>query len=102
DATDLIERQLDAMARTLDAVLPTDGGARPEPVPEAAPVKPSGTRRILVADDSAAVCESFAAILRDLGHEVRTVQNGVEAVDEATAWMPDFVMLDVNMPKLNG
>ena len=48
------------------------------------------------------MCESLAAILRDLGHEVRTVQDGQQAVDAATAWMPDFVLLDVNMPRLNG
>ena len=48
------------------------------------------------------MCESFASILTDLGHDVRTAHDGVEAVDVATAWLPDFVLLDVNMPKLNG
>ena len=108
DATALIERQVEAMAGLLDSVLPAAAGAGPAG-PDSAR-KPDGdgsagagsTRRILVADDSAAVCESLAAILRDLGHEVRVALDGQEAVDAATAWMPDFVLLDVNMPKLNG
>jgi CheY-like chemotaxis protein len=48
------------------------------------------------------VCESLAAILRDLGHEVRIAHDGLQAVDKATAWMPEFVLLDINMPGLNG
>jgi len=108
DATALIERQIEAMAGLLDAALPRspgagDAGAGPAKVPEArSSGDGKGARRVLIADDSAAVCESLAAILRDLGHEVRTVQDGQKAVDMATEWMPDFVLLDVNMPRLNG
>jgi CheY-like chemotaxis protein len=105
DATALIERQVEAMAGLLDAALPTSGagGASAAPAPDAKkPAEAGKARRILIADDSPAVCESLAAILRDLGHEVRIAQDGQEAVDMATAWMPDFVLLDVNMPQLNG
>ncbi len=120
EATGIIERQVEGMTRLLDEVsacLNTEspdaastGNDAPQaagaaPAPSGAPATAAATqvpRRILVADDSPAVCESFAAILRDLGHEVRTVHDGLAAVDAATAWMPDFVLLDVNMPKLNG
>lgn len=107
DATALIERQVEAMAVLLDGALPagsTAGATRTEP-PSPQKARQEGrqsARRILIADDSPAVCESLAAILRDLGHEVRTAQDGQQAVDLATSWMPDMVMLDVNMPKLNG
>lgn len=112
DTAALIERQLQAMAELLDAASPTQSVAAPAQVTVASvaagsaetPVagsKPS-VRRILIADDSPAVCESLGAILQDLGHEVRTANNGLEAVDAATAWMPDVVLLDINMPKLNG
>ena len=108
DASALIERQVEAMAGLLDAALPASpgaagagaGSAKAPDTRESGDAK--GARRILIADDSEAVCESLAAILRDLGHEVRTVQDGQQAVDMATAWMPDFVLLDVNMPRLNG
>ncbi len=120
EATGIIERQIEGMTQLLDAVsasLNSDAPATPSTGSDAqdaagavaysssAPATVATTqvqRRILVADDSAAVCESFAAILRDLGHVVRTVHDGLAAVDAATAWMPDFVLLDVNMPKLNG
>ena len=58
--------------------------------------------RILIADDSAAVRESLAAILEDMGHQVRGAQDGAEAVELAQRWQPDFVLLDIHMPKLNG
>jgi CheY-like chemotaxis protein len=58
--------------------------------------------RILIADDSAAVRDSLARLLADMGHEVRGAQDGVEAVELAQDWRPDFVLLDIHMPKLNG
>jgi PAS domain S-box-containing protein len=58
--------------------------------------------RILIADDSAAVRDSLARLLADMGHEVRGAQDGAEAVELAQRWQPDFVLLDIHMPKLNG
>jgi CheY-like chemotaxis protein/two-component sensor histidine kinase len=58
--------------------------------------------RILIADDSAAVRDSLARLLQDMGHQVRGAQDGAEAVELAQDWRPDFVLLDIHMPKLNG
>ena len=58
--------------------------------------------RILIADDSAAVRDSLARLLEDMGHHVRGAQDGAEAVELAQRWRPDFVLLDIHMPKLNG
>lgn len=58
--------------------------------------------RILIADDSAAVRDSLAHLLEDMGHQVRGAQDGAEAVELAQRWRPDFVLLDIHMPKLNG
>jgi PAS domain S-box-containing protein len=58
--------------------------------------------RILIADDSAAVRDSLARLLEDMGHQVRGAQDGAEAVELAQRWRPDFVLLDIHMPKLNG
>lgn len=103
----VIERQIEAMGKLLDDVsVQVSQPAAQDPAPGSdghatVPVNGVG-KRILIADDSPAVCESFGEILRDLGHEVRVAHDGLEAVDIATAWMPDFAMIDVNMPKLNG
>jgi len=61
-----------------------------------------GSRRILVADDNQAVRSSFAAILRELGHDVRLAADGVQALELAEQWAPEFVILDVHMPRING
>jgi len=119
----IIERQIEGMGKILDDVSEAaqaagKAAAEPAQTPRDASSDASNdassdassdaedagarSRRILIADDSPAVCESFGAILRDLGHEVRAARDGQEAVDIATAWIPDFVMLDVNMPKING
>jgi CheY-like chemotaxis protein len=59
-------------------------------------------RRVLVADDSAAVCESLSNLLQDLGHDVQSARDGEEALELAQRWQPDFVLLDIHMPKQNG
>ncbi len=59
-------------------------------------------RRILIADDNAAVRVSLGALLQDLGHVVQSAADGEAALEIAQDWMPEFVFLDLNMPKLNG
>ena len=59
-------------------------------------------RRILVADDSVAVRDSIKALLRDLGHDVRTARDAAEALDIAQEWKPEFVLLDIHMPGPSG
>jgi CheY-like chemotaxis protein len=61
-----------------------------------------GGRRILVADDNQAVRSSFAAILQELGHDVKLAADGVQALELAEQWEPEFVILDVHMPNING
>ncbi len=46
--------------------------------------------------------DSLASLLRDMGHEVRGARDGDEALELAASWQPDFVLLDIHMPKLNG
>jgi signal transduction histidine kinase/CheY-like chemotaxis protein len=60
------------------------------------------TRRILVVDDNQDAGDSLEMLLRNLGHDVRTAHDGLEAVDEAAAFQPDVVLLDIGLPKLNG
>jgi signal transduction histidine kinase/ActR/RegA family two-component response regulator len=60
------------------------------------------TCRILVADDNRDAAESMSTVLRLMGNEVRTVHDGVQAVEEAAAFRPDLVLLDIGMPRLNG
>jgi signal transduction histidine kinase/ActR/RegA family two-component response regulator len=58
--------------------------------------------RILVADDNRDAAESMGTMMRHLGHEVRIVHDGVQAVIEAAEFRPDIILLDIGMPRLNG
>lgn len=59
-------------------------------------------RRILVADDNEDSAASMAMMLEILGNEVRTANDGIEAVEAAEGFKPDIILLDIGMPELNG
>jgi len=59
-------------------------------------------RRILVVDDNVDSAESLAELMRLGGHEVRTAYTGPTAVETATAFRPEVVLLDIGLPILNG
>jgi DNA-binding response OmpR family regulator len=41
-------------------------------------------------------------MLSIMGHDTRTAHDGESAVDTAEAFLPDVVLLDIGLPKLNG
>ena len=58
--------------------------------------------RILVADDEPKILMFIRANLAARGYEVHVAQDGVEAVDVAARVTPDVIVLDVNMPRMDG
>ena len=79
---------------------PSESGAVPAPAHAVRSTRKP--RRILLVDDSAAVRDSFSDILQDMGYEVRTAGDGEDALRSAEAWRPDYVLLDINIPLLDG
>jgi CheY-like chemotaxis protein len=68
-----------------------------------APVAPStGSRRVLVVDDSHDAAESLAMLLELEGHEIHTAHDGAEAVRTAERVRPDVVLMDIGLPIVNG
>jgi CheY-like chemotaxis protein len=61
-----------------------------------------GNRRILVVDDNQDSAKSLAMLLRSLGNKVQTAFDGLAAVETATEFRPDFVLMDIGLPKING
>jgi len=58
--------------------------------------------RILVVDDNHDSALSLAMMLSIMGHETRTAHDGESALDTAESFLPDVVLLDIGLPKLNG
>lgn len=58
--------------------------------------------RVLVADDNADMREYLVRLLRSGGYEVDAVVDGRQALDSIRASLPDLVVSDVMMPRLDG
>ena len=58
--------------------------------------------RILVCDDNAEVRGVLSRLLARSGFHVRTAESGEQALDEIQHRPPDLVLLDVNMPGMDG
>lgn len=58
--------------------------------------------KILVVDDNHDSALSMSMMLSIMGHETRTAHDGETAVATAEAFLPDVVLLDIGLPKLNG
>jgi PAS domain S-box-containing protein len=58
--------------------------------------------RVLVVDDNRDSGDTLGRLLRLKGHDVRTARDGLEAIDVAADFLPEFILMDVGMPRLNG
>ncbi|HMC06127.1 MAG TPA: response regulator transcription factor [Solirubrobacterales bacterium] len=60
------------------------------------------TGRVLVVEDDAEIADVLRRTLRQEGHEVRSAADGVAALELAEDFIPDLVILDLGLPKLDG
>ncbi|WP_109486895.1 response regulator [Occallatibacter savannae] len=58
--------------------------------------------RILFVDDDAGLRETSALILKTFGHEVRTAEDGFQALVELRSVLPDLIVSDLRMPGMSG
>jgi PAS domain S-box-containing protein len=81
--------------------LPDDGA---DDMPEVLdpPVAVTAPSRVLVADDNADMREYLVRLLRGAGYRVDAVADGHQALDRIRAELPDLVVSDVLMPRLDG
>jgi putative two-component system response regulator len=65
---------------------------------------PAGPRRcrVLVADDTESVRSLFRRLLAADGHDVITAADGAWALESVRLHQPDVILLDVDMPAVNG
>lgn len=60
------------------------------------------THKVLVVDDEESILELLRYNLEKSGYEVQTALDGLRAVDIARKFLPDLVLLDIMMPKMDG
>jgi len=58
--------------------------------------------QVLVVDDEESILELLKYNLEKSGYEVKTALDGAKAVDIAKKFIPDLVLLDIMMPKMDG
>jgi two-component system response regulator MprA len=58
--------------------------------------------RVLVVEDDDAIAQVLQRSLRMEGYDVRIAGDGISALDVAHAFLPDLVILDLGLPKLDG
>lgn len=70
--------------------------------PKSAPAVDAGPRRVLIADDDRDGALTLSTLLQLEGYAVRAVHGGQEALDATREFRPDFILLDIGMPKITG
>ncbi|WP_329381618.1 response regulator transcription factor [Streptomyces sp. NBC_01351] len=58
--------------------------------------------RILVVDDEPAVREALRRSLAFEGYAVQTAVDGLDALDKAASYAPELIVLDIQMPRMDG
>ncbi|MCP4214668.1 MAG: response regulator [bacterium] len=69
---------------------------RPIPAPDAA------GRHILVVEDNAIVSMQISAVLEEKGYYVSTAKDGAEGLEQVETNIPDAIILDIMMPRVDG
>ncbi|GAB5098022.1 response regulator [Caballeronia sp. HLA56] len=58
--------------------------------------------KILLVDDEPAIVEVLPMTLDDARYETRVAHDGIAALKIVDAWLPDVIISDWQMPKMNG
>ena len=59
-------------------------------------------KRILLVEDHPATIDVMRQELKFLGYEVTVAKDGIEAVEMATSELPDLIVMDIRLPKMDG
>ncbi|TMH24793.1 MAG: response regulator [Betaproteobacteria bacterium] len=64
--------------------------------------QPNPGRRVLVIDDDIDTAQTLFFLLLDMGHDAAYATDGRSALDMARKLRPEFVLLDIGLPDLEG
>ena len=57
---------------------------------------------IMVVDDSVSIRQVVSRFLEDQGWKVQTAKDGIDALERLSESRPDLIVLDIEMPRMNG
>lgn len=60
------------------------------------------SKTILVVDDEPVIVEIAKRKLTEIGYNIRTAGDGIEALKQMQEQKPDLILLDIQMPSMNG
>ena len=60
------------------------------------------TKRLLIVDDEIEICEFLKSFFEDRDFEVAVANGGSQALEKAATFHPEVVLLDIQMPLMNG
>src|SRR5687767_560318 len=70
--------------------------------PPSAPALPPRTPRILVVEDNKDILRATQRILAAQRYEILTAMDGEQALEVARGELPDLLLLDIMLPRLDG
>ena len=76
---------------------PARAAPEPAPLPERTPA-----RRVLIVDDNQDAANALMLLLQNEGHEVKVANDGVSGLALAREYKPDYLLLDIGLPRLSG
>ncbi|MFC1815062.1 PAS domain S-box protein [Thermodesulfobacteriota bacterium] len=76
-----------------------DVKTEPEVLPH---TEPALNKKVLIVDDEVQICRLIKKLLIKSGYQAEYVDNGKAAIEKYHAWRPDVVLLDRNMPGMDG
>lgn len=76
--------------------------ASPKPTALAAPLVAATRKKVIVIDDEVDVAEALSARLMQSGYDVTTAHDGLSGLNAVNAELPDAILMDIRMPKMDG
>jgi CheY-like chemotaxis protein len=88
---------------TFTVILPLlDGVAASAPLVPPPPPTSGARARVLLVEDNPDAADALAMLLKSLGHDVRTVHRGEDALADASRSPADVVLIDIGLPTMDG
>jgi len=72
------------------------------PVPTETASAATQSLRVLLVDDHADTADSLAVLVTEIGHDIRTSNNGQNTLQVALDYRPEAILLDIGLPGLDG